>query len=327
MRLVVALIALFIPALASAACEGSDLRETLTSAERSRIETFRAETPYAAGNRWVARRGNQEIQIVGTMHLDDPRWEPIVDRMRPFIENAEVLLVEMTDDEQARMKREMTRNPSHMFIEDGPTLPDRMSETEWERLSRAMRDRGMPKFMVAKTQPWFLSLILGVPACAIVQGEAAQNGLDKRLVSMARESGVPQAGLEEFEMLFALLANQPIDDQMRLLLASLPMAEQADDQFATVAAQYFDEDIAGAWAMADVIAKRSPDLEDGDVDAIMADMRDRLLDRRNTAWMDVILSREENRIVIAVGALHLMGDKGLLGNLEKAGYSVDRLPF
>lgn len=327
MRLLALLFAFLLPQTAFAVCSGTDLRDTLTDAERAAIADYRASTPFAEGNHWLARRGGQNIHIIGTMHLDDPRWPPIVERLKPVVEQAELLMVEMTDEEQQRMQQELARNPEFMFITDGPTLPDRMEADDWDRLSQAMRERGMPPFMVAKTQPWFLSLLLGIPACAMAQGEAAQNGLDKRLIAIAEASDVPRAGLEGYEMLISLLADLPVEEQLDMLLASLPMAEQADDQFATVAAQYFDEDSAGAWGMAQVIARRSPDMTDAEIATVMQDLQDRLLDRRNTAWMDEILGRTESRIVIAVGALHLMGENGVLNYLRQAGYTLERQPF
>lgn len=320
-------IAGLLPTLGLAACNGRDLRDTLTDAEIAKMDTFRAQTPFGTGNRWIARQGEREINIVGTMHLDDARWPGIINLIRPALEAADVLMIEMTDAEQSRMKRAMTQDPSRAFITDGATLPDRMSDINWQRLSKAVAKRGMPAFMVAKTQPWFLSLMLGIPACVLSQGEAAQNGLDERLIDIARSQGIPRAGLERHEDLFAIFTQQSIDDQLRLLLASLPMAEQSDDQFATVVARYFDEDNAGAWAMADIMAQRGGGISDADLDAMMDDLRDRLLDRRNAMWMGKILARPENRIFIAVGALHLMGEAGILNALQTAGYGIERLPF
>lgn len=321
------MITALLPTLGMAECNGRDLRATLSETEAAELDAFRAKTPFGTGNRWVARRGAQEIQIVGTMHLNDPRWPEIVARIRPALKGAELLMIEMTDDEQARMKRAMSQDPSRAFITQGPTLPDRMSDVDWQRLSDAMAKRGMPSFMVAKTQPWFLSLMLGIPACVLSQGEAGQNGLDKRLIEIAQETGIPSVGLERHEDLFAIFTEQSIDAQLRLLLASLPMAEQSDDQFATVVARYFDQDNAGAWAMADIIAQRGGGIPDAELDAMMNDLRERLLDRRNAMWMDKILPRTERHIFIAVGALHLMGEAGLLHALQEAGYQIERLPF
>ena len=52
-----------------------------------------------------------------------------------------------------------------------------------------------------------------------------------------------------------------------------------------------------------------------------------LLKRRNHAWMPRILSREEEQLVVAVGALHLSGEEGVLNLLAQAGYALTRAPF
>ena len=209
----------------------------------------------------------------------------------------------------------------------GPTLPEILSEEDWERLSAAMAERGLPGFMAAKMQPWMQTLMLGMPACAITNPALAKAGLDMRLMQAARAADVPIRSLEGFDELYALIAGGTVEEQLDMLMASLPFAGDSEDQFATTAALYFEENTAAAWEFARIMAFQRADLPADEVEALLAEFKGKLLDTRNRAWMDPILAAEESRIAIAVGALHLMGDTGVLNLLSQAGYTLDRAAF
>jgi uncharacterized protein YbaP (TraB family) len=322
-----ALLMLTAPAAAVAACAGNDLRDTLSAEERAMVDETTAAMPYATGNHWIARRGGQSIHLIGTMHLDHPAWPEIVDRLRPVVEGADAVFVEMTEAEEAGMQEALARDPSRLFLTEGPTLPDLMEEDDWQRLSDAMAERGMPGFMVAKTQPWMLSMLLGIPGCAMEGGQPSANGLDRRLMAVARAADVPVAPLEGFEEVLDLFADEPLDEQLRLLVASLPMAEASEDQFATLTGTYFDEESSEAWGMTRVLARRGMDMAPGEIDMMIADLEEKLLIARNQAWLPRILGSDAETLVVAVGALHLSGQFGLAALLETEGFSLTRAPF
>ncbi|WP_050928263.1 TraB/GumN family protein [Aestuariivita boseongensis] len=311
----------------AAYCTGADLRETLSAGEQAQIAQAMGETPYAAGNHWIARKGDQTIHVMGTMHLDDPRWDSVLPALLPVVQAADLLFVEMTDEEQMAMQAALAEQPEKVFITEGPTLPELLSEEDWERLASAMRERGLPGFMAAKMQPWMQTLMLGMPGCAIANPELAKGGLDMRLMEAARDADVPVRSLEGFEELYALIADGTVEEQLQMLMATLPFAHDSEDQFMTTSYFYFDEQTAAAWEFARVMSHRRSELPPEQVEALLEEFKTKLLDTRNHAWMDPILSARESTIVVAVGALHLMGEDGVLNLLDQAGYRLDRAAF
>ena len=327
-RWVLSFALLFAGSAAQAAfCTGTDLRDTLSTEERATIAQAMEDTPYAAGNHWIARKGSQTIHVMGTMHLDDPRWDRVLPALVPVVEAADPLFVEMTDEDQTAMQRALAEQPEKVFITEGPTLPELLPEADWQRLSAAMAERGVPGFMAAKMQPWMQTMMLGMPGCAITNPELAKGGLDMRLMGAGREAGVPVRSLEGFEELYALIADGTIEEQLDMLMATLPFVDDSEDQFITTARFYFDEDTAAAWEFARVISLRRSDLPAEETEALLSEFKTKLLDTRNRAWMDPILAAEEDTIVVAVGALHLMGETGVLNLLEEAGYALERAAF
>jgi uncharacterized protein YbaP (TraB family) len=309
-----------------AACTGTDERAGLTNAERAALDSAIKATPFANGNHWVAKRGDQTIHLIGTMHLNHPRWPAIVDGLKPVISTADLVLVEMTPTETQAMQAALARDPSLMFITSGPTLPELLPDPDWQALRSAMADRGIPAFMAAKMQPWMLTMLLGIPGCAMADANR-ENGLDARLMMQADAADVPILALEAYDAIFRLLGSEPMDQQVQALIASLPAAKTSENQFATLMGTYFEEASAEAWEMSRLMAYRGVDLPKAEIDAMFQQMQDTLLTRRNHAWMDVILNRPEPNLVIAVGALHLTGQTGLLSLLEQAGFQMERAAF
>lgn len=311
----------------AAFCTGSDLRPSLTEEERTRLSQVGGTVAFGRGNHWIARKGDQSVHIVGTMHLDDPRWPPVMAQIAPIVAEADLLFVEMTDQDQRDMQSALAEQPEKVFITQGPTLPEMLSEDDWQSLSTAMATRGVPAFLAAKMQPWMQTMMLGVPTCAIASPDLAKNGLDMRLMGVARTHDVPVRSLEGFEELYDLIAGGTIEEQLDMLMASLPFAGDSEDQFITTAALYFDEETAAAWEFARIMSYRRSDLPADEVEALLAAFKTKLLVTRNRAWMDHILSAQAPTMVIAVGALHLMGEDGVLSLMQDSGYTLQRAPF
>ena len=77
------------------------------------------------------------------------------------------VLVEAGPQRRPQLQRPLARDPALMFMTDGPTLPESLPPDTWDRLQAALRARGIPPFMAAKMQPAYLSMLLGIPPCAM----------------------------------------------------------------------------------------------------------------------------------------------------------------
>ncbi|WP_292289242.1 TraB/GumN family protein [Marivita sp.] len=310
-----------------AACAGDDLRETLGPEERDRLESALDGVPYADGNHWKATRGDSTLHLIGTMHLSDPRLDGPVARLRDTIESADLLLLEMTNEDEAALQSRLARDPSLLLMPDA-TLPELLSEDEWAQMSEALTARGMPPFMAARFQPWYVSVLLAVPPCASVQ-ELSEGGMDARIEDIATSAGVPRAALEDVETIFAAFAGQPREMQLDMMLSALVDPAISEDLFATLLASYFDETPAEGWAVSSILAERYSPIEPAAAAEIFAIMEQALLIDRNTAWIPVLTEAAENHdvVVAAFGAAHLPGEGGVLDLLQAEGFTLERLPF
>jgi uncharacterized protein len=348
-----------VPVSAGAMCTGDDLLETMAADKRAALTAAADAVPYSHGILWQAERPGARVILLGTYHLADPRHAAILTRIEDFLPDAAALLVEAGPEEEARLKKTMAEDVGVMINTSGPTLPERLNPEEWESLSMAALERGLPPFMAAKMKPWFVSMMLSMSPCMLAEQKAAgkMTGLDAQLMAMAAAAAVPVSALEPWDTVLTLFAGLNADQELDMLRGSLQAALTADDNAATLANAYFAEFPQLIWEFG-----RQQALEDGKLspEAVAAQMdlaEEVLIGRRNRDWVPVIeqaldaaeakvaakaggtktadaeaqtAEAPENgaaQVVVAVGALHLPGQRGLLTLLAERGFTVTRLPL
>lgn len=326
MRILSILAALVMPVSLWANCGGVDQRGLLNGAQKAEIATRLENVPFAAGNHWTATKGARTVHVIGTMHVDDPRMDALATRLAPVIQNADILLVEATKADQKQLERDMATKPELAFL-TGKTLIDLMPADDWEALAAAASARGIPPFMAAKFQPWYLSLMLAISPCTLAKIAAGGEGLDARLMTLAADADVPTRSLEPHTTIFTLFANDPIEQQIELLTLGLLPEEISENATKTLTEQYFAEDHMSALETSRVITRPAIDMPDAEFDRLYDDFIDLLVDDRNKNWMPVIEQAEGARIVVAAGALHLGGEFGVLNMLAQRGYTLERQAF
>lgn len=319
------LAALLLPVCAQARCAGANLLDALPPAELAALHAAAQAVPYASGNFWRATRGLQTVHIIGTYHFEDPRHEAAFAAATPALASATTLLVEAGPAEAAALDERVAREPGVMTITDGPTLPELLPEAEWQALSAAMRARGMPGFMAAKIQPWFLSMMLGIAPCDMARMETGR-GLDQMLIDAALAREIPVKALEPYDTLFTLFDGMSQADQLAMIRSALAMEPQAEDLSVTLADSYFAEESRLIWEFTKLLTRNAPGMDPAQAARDIALMESALITDRNRAWIPVILAAaEKGPVVAAFGALHLAGDQGVLNLLAQEGFTLDRL--
>lgn len=321
------LICCAIPAFAR--CEGASLLDTMSADQTAELAASVEATPFQKGLLWQAQKGDTTIHLVGTMHVYDPRLDPILTRIIPLVTSADMILLETTKTAEAQLQADLASKPELLFLTEGPTLPDMLPEAAWQTLADQARARQIPAFMAAKFQPWYLALMLGIPPCAMEGMITGQRGLDHMIMDQAEEAGIPTKALEPYDTLFTLFGNEPMEEQIEMLQATIAMNREADALFATLLDLYFKGEHVKAWHFSRLAARDMPDVSRDDIDAMFTEMEEVLLIRRNLNWMPLIAdaAASHDTVLIAVGAAHLGGDQGVLNLLAKEGYTLTRLPL
>ena len=326
MRLFFTIVFLLLPAALWAGCTGTDLRTTLPADDMARLQARAAAAPFAEGNHWIARRGTRTVHVIGTMHINDPRMEPVTARLAPIVREAGLLLMEASPADKAAFEQKLGRTPSLMLITEGPTLIDRLPPEEWDSLAAKARAHGVAPWMAAKMRPWFLALSMAVPPCVLRQPDF-KNGLDLRLAAAAEQAGVPIRSLEDPMAVIRMLDGDPLEEQVRQLRAFTALLGGGQDDFFTMAEAYFDQQVLHALYLSEQEFLHSDALTRKEREDLWSDAMQELLDQRNKSWIPVIEAAEADTIVVAAGALHLPGGNGVLNLLQQQGYNLERAPF
>ena len=316
-----AALTLLLPAAALAqVCGTRDLITELGAPDRARLDAMVAKHPYPQGNLFRAEKPGSSVTVVGTLHLPDPRHAEKLETLRPAIEAADLVILEATSETQAELQTMVAERPELFFITEGPTLIELLGEDEWQQLTEQLEEYGIPGFMAAKFQPWFLGMTLAVPACALKAIQSGQKGLDMMVEEVARSGNVPLAELDDLEELMVLLAGDPMDKQLEGLRMWLDMQVEGDAEMTTMVEGYFDGRVREVWEFSRILLEQRG-VEDGD--EIFDELNASLLNGRNSKWEPKIIDLVEGKdAVIAVGAAHLSGETGVLRALERAGYVV-----
>ena len=314
---------------AAAQCVGSSYLDGLSASQQNALETAATALPYREGTLWTATRDDKTMTIGGTMHIYDPRLEPLYNEVRDEVAQADLILLEATPAEEAELQEMIVTDPDLLFITEGPTLPELLDDETWALIADAATQRGIPGFMAAKMQPWYLSIVLSIPPCATQDMLSGNLGLDHMITEGAQNAGVPMQALEPVTTLFELFEGNPMDEQIDMLMVNLSAPETQQRMFVSRLDSYFAQDVGTLWEMSRIAMAEVPGVDLAAAEQMFAQLEDALLIQRNRNWMPVIAeaAATHDDLVVAVGAAHLIGDFGILWFLEQDGWALERIPY
>ncbi|MCU0815257.1 MAG: TraB/GumN family protein [Cypionkella sp.] len=311
---------------AHAGCEGTNILATMPPEESAELRARADAQPFARGNFWQARREDQMVTLVGTYHLGDARHDATLAAIAPHLDKAATILVEAGPEEEAALMARMTNDPSLMVMSDA-SLRDILPPEEWEALAAALTTRGIPPFMGAKFQPWYVTLLLAIPACQLADAQL-ENGLDARIIEFANAKGTPLRALEPFDTVFRIFDAIPREDQIALIRSTLAMEDRAEDFAVTLADTYFAGESRLIWELMRYESLRLPGYTPEEVEQDLAVMEEAMINARNRAWISVIEeAAAQGPVLAAFGALHLPGAEGVPNLLQANGWTLTPLPM
>lgn len=218
----------------------------------------------------------------------------------------------MTQD-QMQMAMSMQ---SHMLAPSDSTLSKVISPKDYaivnEQFKKWAPMPGMDLTMLEPMKPMAVNTIVvaGMTREAM-PGYNPEEQLDGWFQTTGQQDGKKIIPLETVEQQAALLFDTtPISFQADALVEMLKNPDKAVSQTKILSDAYMAQDL-------DKMLKLSEEEEEHPEFMIA------LLDRRNADWLTKLPGIfKEGSTFVAVGALHLAGDKGIIEGLRKAGYTV-----
>ncbi|MCU0835500.1 MAG: TraB/GumN family protein [Chromatiaceae bacterium] len=253
----------------------------------------------------VQAEGGGSCWLFGTIHSEDPRVLDLPAPVRHAFDSADTLILEVVPDAQAILESMVT-----MVYTDGRGLESALGPELYREAVAAVADLGMSEAAIRDFKPWALITVLSVPPGAT--GEF----LDLRLHRLAVSASKPVRGLETINEQLAVFEDLSEADQVSLLRETLAVRDQLPAIFERLLTAYLARDLGGLKDLSDEY------LEGGDPD---------LARRFHAAAVDVRNARMAERVApmiaggdcfVAVGALHLPGEGGILARLAGQGFAI-----
>jgi uncharacterized protein YbaP (TraB family) len=271
----------------------------------------REAVPFGDGLLWrVERPGGPPSHVFGTMHSADPRVTTLPAPVEAVFERADAVLLELVMT--ARAGRELL---DAMTLGRGPDLEALLGAELYARVAALGQRYHLPPGQLRQLKPWVLAMLFSSPAAEL----AGRAPLDLTLQRRAERRGIPVHGLERVAEQAAVLGELSPEVQIALLEAALDRNPEVGQMWEEVKRAYLGRDLATIYGL--MIEQAT-----GQQAELMTVFIDRLLDRRNLRMVERMAPRlAQGGAFVAVGALHLPGERGILRLLEAEGYRVTRV--
>jgi len=255
---------------------------------------------------WEVKRSGVPVSYVyGTIHSDDPRALALLDAALPYMDGCTTMTTEVILDTQS------ARQSAHaMMLDDGRSLREILGKALFGKVLALLEPRGVPAQQLERLKPWAVMTLLAYPE------SKSGKVVDSLLAEWAAQEGKPVRALESVNEQLDALDGLSEADQIELLRGTVDGADQLPKLM---------DDLLNAYAAQDLYALEQLSMAQvGSVtEMVEARFLDRLLYTRNTRMVERMQAvLEKGAACVAVGALHLSGDAGVLRKLSQQGYEL-----
>ena len=256
----------------------------------------------------VSRAGAEPAYLFGTIHSEDPGVLQLARPVQQAFEASQTVVLEMLLDMDA-----MIYSSTAMLMMDGRSLSAIVGQPLFGQISRAIQSRGIPEVVLDRMQPWAAAVTLSMPA--------PQTGLvlDAMLYQHALQQGKEVYGLETVQEQLQVFESMSGADQVALLKDAVENFPDIDAMHAELLVAYKQRDLNGLMAISEA------SMQLGDQRLANEFQQHLIVDRNHRMAERMRQYLQQGKAFIAVGALHLPGEEGLLNLLEQQGYTIRRL--
>lgn len=303
-------------------CGGRNLVEDWRANDPARlaaVEKEAAKIPNGKGLFWkIEKTDIAPSYLLGTMHVTDPRVLAMPKGAPEAYRAAGTVIVESDEivDEKKAAAAVMMRPDLTMFA-DGKTIGDFLKPDEKQTLEAGLKARGIPLALVSRMKPWMIASFVALPACEMTRKAAGASFLDKQLAEDALKTGKALKGLETLTEQLQAMDALPAQFHVQALVETLRMGDTVKDVMETTTELYLSGDIGMVMPMMKAVSEEQAGSTDD------ADFEQRIItDRNRTMATRAGPILEKGNAFMAVGALHLPGEQGLIELLRKKGFTV-----
>lgn len=247
--------------------------------------------------------------IFGTMHMICANDIELSDSLKDAIKNSDKVYLELDMDDMWQMMSAMM----HMNMKGDTTLSDLLSPEDYKKVKAYFKEHSgmIPFSLMERYKP------LLVESMVMEQSSPCDNMIvmEKLVMDEAKQNDKEIKGLETFDYQLGIFDKIPYKLQAQQLVKMVDDADsgKTDDgnEIKVLTDAYRKQEINKM----DELTKDDPSIG-GFTDILLYD--------RNANWAKKLAElMPNNSLVVAVGAGHLPGKRGVLNLLKEAGYTVE----
>lgn len=260
---------------------------------------------------WEVQGRDNTVYLFGSVHLLPEGGFTIRGALAEALRESERVCLELDPDAESDAEK-TSITLARAIDPEGRSLFDLLGDDADAVRERAQAaDVDLAPF--AAFEPWFAGVTVTVMALQ-AHGFDVEHGVEQIIDAAANDEGKSTCGLETFDGQLGLLDSLPAELQKELLLQAIDEAENVDAVIEPMIAAWRDGDEAGLEDSLDEDFEGYPELADA------------LIYERNRNWAAEVgrMLEGDDDVLLVVGAMHLVGPRGLPALLEKRGFRVER---
>jgi uncharacterized protein YbaP (TraB family) len=262
--------------------------------------------------------------IIGTYHLANVSFTDSIKGLKAAMDATEQVYGEIVMADMASPEN-IQKMQAAMMLPDGQTLDKLFTTDEMTRINALVKSvlgvdmtNPMVSQQLGKLTPYALQVQLGVLIYLKKHpGFNPNEGFDSYFQKEAAAKGKDVGGLETFDFqINTLYKSTTMERQKQLLLCLADNLEFNEEQTENIVKAFFTQDLDGIEKAMDAKLNNTCDGT--------PEEKETLIYSRNDNWMKQMPEiMKQKATLFAVGAGHLPGERGLLAQLKKAGYTVE----
>jgi len=262
---------------------------------------------FSSGLLWkIETPTGQSNYLFGTIHSQDRAVSQFPPYVRLALAKSQPFIIESVLTEESN---KVFFNS--IYFPDNEKLSRLVTEAIYQYLEEVLPDYGVPVEKIPNLKPWAAFTLIGRPKP--VNAET----LDMVLIKTARSLNKTIISLENMKELIEPMEKLSLDDQVIILNDTVCNHAQIIQDSWELVQLYLARDLAGIMAFSNQ-PHFDEDIFDRYIQGILYDRNKRMLER-------IIPYLDNGSAFIAVGALHLTGEKGLLHLLKNKNYKITRI--
>ena len=272
---------------------------------------------------WKVSDADNDLYLLGSFHMLKPTDYPLAVDVDEAFEDAEALVFELSPQEMQSPELAMAMGQAALR-NDGTSLDSELPAATaaklkaWLTVNDAeLKKMSVPAQVFQMFEPWFVGLMISIVEMNKM-GLDPEIGLDMHFMGRAQKASKSTAGLEKGSEQIAVFDGMGKAEQLQFLQESLGEADSARDQIET---------LHTAWRNGD--ASQLLDGMASDMRRDYPELYRRINIDRNDAWVPKLQRMLDDQTtvdtLVVVGALHLLGDDGVVEKLRAKGYAVERV--